>query len=123
MKRITGYLLFCTCCSFLLSSCLKKETYPDEPVIEFKSFQAYDNYNALLVFKFTDGDGDIGLKADENLDLTGSDSTYYYNLYKKTYYKNHLGQFVDTAIYYTQTIQTDSGLITVTSVDTGLIRQ
>lgn len=123
MNRIVKYLCYSAIPAVFLCSCLKKESYPNEPVIEFKSFQPYDAYNALLVFKFTDGDGDIGLKPGENLTLTGADSTYYYNLYIKTYYKNYMGQFVDTAIYYTQTIQTDSGLLTITKVDTGLIRQ
>jgi hypothetical protein len=107
----------------LLCSCLKKESFPPEPIIAFKSFNAYDSYNGQLVFSFTDGDGDIGLKSDENLTLSGPDSIYYYNLYIKVLYKNSQGNFVDTTIYYTETISTDTGLVTVTKVDTGAIRQ
>ncbi|MFL5754572.1 MAG: hypothetical protein ACJ76F_14260 [Bacteroidia bacterium] len=123
MKQLPKYFFFLLLAGLIFPGCLKKESYPNEPVIEFKSFQAYDSYNALLVYKFTDGDGDIGLKADENLTLTGADSTYYYNLYIQVLHKDNTGQFVYSLIPYTQTIQTDSGLVTLTKIDSGLIRQ
>ena len=110
------------------TSCLKKETYPVIPAIEYKSFTALSADKALLVFTFTDGDGDIGLKPTENL----NDSLYYYNLYIQTYYKNYQGIFKDTTIYYQSSYVVhvpkpypnghDSTVYT-TKVDTGLIRQ
>ncbi len=110
-----------------LSACLKKESYPDIPAIEYKSFTAENMDKALLVFKFTDGDGDIGLKPTENL----TDSLYYYNLYIQTYYKNYQGIFKDTTIYYPVTyivhVPTPypghDSTVHTTKVDTGLIRQ
>ncbi|HWY36901.1 MAG TPA: hypothetical protein VNX68_19815 [Nitrosopumilaceae archaeon] len=125
MIRMFKYLCLCFTLSLILSSCLKKETYPDQPVIAYKSFSAYNGDKAQLVFSFTSGNGQIGLKSSENLNLTGPDTIYYYNLYLHVYYKNYLGQFVDTAIYYTQTMPNPSGpgYITVTHIDTGLIKQ
>ena len=96
----------------LLFSCKKpSESYPNEPQIEFKSFAAFDKYNALLIYKFTDGDGDIGLKPEDTLGDFNKNSIYYYNLYIKAYYKNAQGIFKDTLIFDTQTNQIDSGLI------------
>ena len=96
----------------VVHSCRKPaDKYPIEPQIEYKSFVAYDKYNALLTFKFTDGDGDIGLKPEDTLGDFNKNSIYYYNLYIKTYYKNYQGIFTDTLIFDSQTSQIDSGLI------------
>ncbi len=124
MSRLKEYTVALVVLATTLSSCLKKEIYPNEPQITYKSFNAQSIDKALLVFSFTDGDGDIGLKPNENLNVSGSDSIYYYNLYIKTYYKNYQGIFKDTAIYYTQTITLPNGTTsTITKLDTGLIRQ
>jgi hypothetical protein len=65
------------------------------------------------VIKFTDGDGDIGLRSSDTTGPYGKTTPYYYNLYIKTFYKGHDGVFKDTSIYDLQT----------NSIDTGLIRQ
>lgn len=48
------------------SSCLKKDEFPIEPSITFKSFDQYVDAKgkdvATLTLGFTDGDGDIGVK-------------------------------------------------------------
>ncbi len=129
MLRRTSYLFLLSCSALFLASCLKKEVFPDEPVITYQSFTPKSIDQAQLVFSFTDGDGDVGLKQSDNVHLSGPDSIYYYNLYIKTYYKNYQGVFKDTFITYTQTItvfnpqtsQYESKVITV--IDTGLIRQ
>ena len=104
-------LIFSLAASLLFACKKLKETYPVEPEIEFKSFFAYDKYNALVVYKFTDGDGDIGLKPEDTIGDFNKNSIYYYNLYIKTYYKNSQGVFKDTLIFDTQTNKIDSGLI------------
>jgi len=66
-----------------------------------------------MVLKFTDGDGDIGLKSSDTTGSYKKTNPYYYNLYIKTFYKNKDGVFKDTLIYDMNT----------NTIDTGLIRQ
>ena len=98
---------------FLFSCKKSKESYPVEPKLEYKSFVAYDKYRAFMVLKFTDGDGDIGLKTSDTTGVYDKSSQYYYNLYIKVFYKTTDGSFEDTAIYD----------ILTNTVDTGLFRQ
>jgi len=61
-------------------SCLKLETYPNEPEIEYLDFIS-DGNTATISFSFTDGDGNIGLSQNQ-LDAPFDTSSYfYYNLY------------------------------------------
>jgi len=69
---------------FLLSSCLKPEEFPDEPIIEFVSFEAQGD-SGVFVISFTDGDGDIGLEVADTLSPYNDSSFYYYNLYYDYY--------------------------------------
>jgi len=68
-----------------LASCLKKESFPPEPAIEFKSFKTYPD-SARLVLGFTDGDGNLGLNQE---DTTGQFCTvgclYYFNMFCEYY--------------------------------------
>lgn len=57
------------------AACLKVDSLPPEPHIEFKSFEVFANDSASLTFTFTDGDGDIGLTAAD------SEPPYDANLY------------------------------------------
>ena len=50
----------------LLQSCVEKEEYPPEPIIEFVSFttfrtQADIDTMGIITFSYTDGDGDLGV--------------------------------------------------------------
>ena len=59
-------------------SCKKdKNSFPIEPVLEYKSFEAYSKYEAFMVLKFTDGDGDIGLKTSDTTGIYDKSSPYY----------------------------------------------
>lgn len=71
----------------LLSSCFKSENFPPEPVISEPSFTIHGD-SAVLSFRFTDGDGDIGLNDDETESPYDSTSYYYYNLYCDYYEKD-----------------------------------
>jgi len=62
------------------SGCLEREKFPVEPVIEFKSFEQFGD-SASLVFKFTDGDGDIGLDESDRSSPFDTASTFYNNLF------------------------------------------
>jgi len=81
MKLITKIaVVFVLLGTFLLSSCLKPEEFPNEPIIEFISFEAQGD-SGIFVISFTDGDGDIGLEAQDTLEPYNESSYYYYNLY------------------------------------------
>ena len=41
--------------------CLPEVEYPDEPVVDFLSFDVGPAGDAVLSFNVTDGDGDLGL--------------------------------------------------------------
>jgi hypothetical protein len=57
-------------------SCIKKNTYTLTPAIEFSDFIPYTDESADLKILFNDGDGDIGVDAnDTTLSLF---TTYYY---------------------------------------------
>jgi hypothetical protein len=83
---------------FLLSSCMKKEVYPDIPVIAFQDFtlmygsRIYPD-SGLLTISFKDGDGDIGLRTDQKAPPFDTGSIYYYN-YIIDYYEKQNGTFV-----------------------------
>lgn len=77
---LTGILVY-------VSSCIKKETYPAQPKISYKEFQNFQADSGYFTFKFTDGDGDFGLKAEDTSGTFTSSSKYYYNLYIKYLYK------------------------------------
>jgi len=77
-------------------SCQKVESISEIPYIEFKSFELRDTIDILgnpgkigeLIFKFEDGDGDIGLEQPDSI----SPNTTTYNLFF-TLYEKIEGQF------------------------------
>lgn len=76
----------------LLSSCLKVEVYPDEPVITYKSFEVFGD-SAIITISFTDGDGDIGLSTGDTIGNYAPDSYFYFNAYLE-YYEYMNGEWV-----------------------------
>lgn len=82
----------------LLASCMKKEVFPDIPQIAFQSFTLeFDSgmyaRRGFLTISFQDGDGDIGLRSDQNMPPFDTGSLYYYN-YIIDYYEKQNGTFV-----------------------------
>ncbi len=60
----------------VLVSCKKKE-YPKEPILSFKSIaktsmKQNGQDSTVLIFSYTDGDGDIGSDSDDNIFLRDS---------------------------------------------------
>lgn len=108
MRANLNTVLFAAVFLMLISSCIKRTKFPKEPVVEYKSFGILDNQNAVFVFKFTDGDGDIGLRAEDTTGDFSRGSIYYYNLYMKYLYKNASGNFVPFVYFNTQTGQNDT---------------
>ncbi|MBK9418067.1 MAG: hypothetical protein IPN62_12430 [Flavobacteriales bacterium] len=62
------------------TGCLKKEEFPPEPVITFKSLEQFGD-SASLSITFTDGDGDIGLDDGDTQAPFDAGSTFYHNLF------------------------------------------
>ncbi|MBN2729837.1 MAG: hypothetical protein JXR53_11500 [Bacteroidales bacterium] len=75
-------------------SCIEKQTYPDEPIIEYKNFlittnaQGFDQ-TGYFIISFTDGDGDIGLDQGDTNPPYNPGSEYYYNFFITIYEKNN----------------------------------
>lgn len=70
-----------------VTSCFKEDEYPVEPVISEPVFTDMID-SAVLLFHFTDGDGDIGLNDNELSPPYDSTSYYYYNIYIGYYEKD-----------------------------------
>jgi len=73
--KITFFLLILSSVS-----CLKLESYPNEPEIEYLDFIS-DGNTATISFSFTDGDGNIGLSQNQLDPPFDTSSFFYYNLY------------------------------------------
>ena len=82
----------------LMTSCLKKEDLPIIPEIAYESFTLeFDSgmyaRRGYLTISFKDGDGDIGLFADQTQPPFDTGSIYYYN-YHIDYYERQMGKYV-----------------------------
>lgn len=94
MKTLRKILTFLFTALLLLASCEEIKRYPDEPTVEFESFNLYQSQDALgntiysgeLSIRFTDGDGDIGMGQPDS--LANADSLKY-NLFLKLWTKQN----------------------------------
>jgi hypothetical protein len=74
----------------LLFACKKNEEYPVEPIISLKSFYTLRDFSgydttAVIELNFTDGDGDIGLRASDVYPPFDTGSIYYRNFQVEFY--------------------------------------
>jgi len=74
MRKI-GTLLFIFL-ALLVSSCLKVETYPDEPAIQAVRMTVSSD-SAFLQVDFIDGDGNVGLGQEDTSGVFGACDTRY----------------------------------------------
>lgn len=75
-------------------SCRKPKVYPDNPIITFKDFVILKNSQGLdesgkLTISFTDGDGDIGLRAGDTIAPYDTCSIYQFNFFIKIFEKRN----------------------------------
>ena len=91
MKRI-GTIISGSCILLtLILSCQKVEKISEIPYIEFKSFELRDTVDILgnkikigeLIFKFEDGDGDIGSEQPDTLFSTDPGYNLFFTLFEK----------------------------------------
>jgi hypothetical protein len=86
MNVLSKILLIGLILPFLvLTSCIKEEQYPLEPVIEYQGFAVVKDINGndsigMLSLTYTDGDGDIGLYDSDTAE------PYKYNYYLRLFY-------------------------------------
>jgi len=84
-------------------SCRKFEEFPIEPIITYENFLIEYNLETgktergVLMFSYTDGDGDLGLAADELYPPYNQGSKYYYNMIIN-YYEKQNGVFVEVPL-------------------------
>ncbi len=83
---------------FFFTSCMKKETYPDIPQIEFAGWTSiFDTgqfaKKGILAITFKDGNGDIGLNPGDTFPPYNKQGDYYYN-YLIGYFEKQAGEYV-----------------------------
>jgi hypothetical protein len=102
-KYITNILILALITGIAFVSCRKFEDYPDIPAITYDNFIVLLNTETgitergVLVFSYTDGDGDLGLASADTLPPYDKDGDYYYNLVIK-YYEKQNGEFVEVPL-------------------------
>jgi hypothetical protein len=73
-----------------LSACLDKENFSEIPAIRYENAVMNKNDASIdIKISFTDGDGDIGLKQNEDYPPYGPCDQYYYNLFIDPYYMDN----------------------------------
>lgn len=73
--------------TLILSSCLKPEEYPLEPIVTYERFNVM-NDSATLVVSFTDGDGNIGLRQSDTTGDFSPNKYFHHNFFVEYYEKD-----------------------------------
>ena len=103
IRKATKILILLLILGSVVLSCRKFEDFPDIPVITYDNFIVLMNLETgitergVLIFSYTDGDGDLGLDKGDTLVPFDKDGDYYYNLIIK-YYEKQYGVFVEVPI-------------------------
>jgi len=102
-KYRTNILILIFIAAIVFASCRRFEDFPDIPAIKFENFQVLMNTQTgvtergVLIFSYTDGDGDLGLDKSDTLPPFDKDGDYYYNLLIK-YYEKQNGVFIEVPV-------------------------
>jgi len=114
-SRIKLSLILSVVAGLFIISCMRMEEYPDEPVITYMDFEKIFNVTdsvydrGVLKFEFTDGNGDIGLDANDTFPPFKPGTRYYYNLIIDYYeVRNGVETPVDITVYNAVTEQYDT---------------
>ncbi|MFK5857475.1 MAG: hypothetical protein QM503_15200 [Bacteroidota bacterium] len=103
MKYAAKILILLLIVGSVVLSCRKFEDFPDIPAITYSNFVVLMNpqtgitERGVLVFSYTDGNGDLGLSKGDTLPPYDRDSEYYYNLIIK-YFEKQNGTFVEVPL-------------------------
>ncbi len=103
MNNSTKILILMLIVGSVVFSCRKFEEFPDIPVITYDKFIVLMNTQTgitergVLVFSYTDGDGDLGLSSNHTNPPFDKDGEYYYNLIIK-YFEKQNGVFIEVPL-------------------------
>jgi len=103
MNSTTKILILLLIVGSVVFSCRKFEEFPDIPAITYDNFLVLMNTQTgitergVLVFSYTDGDGDLGLASKDTLFPYDKNGDYYYNLILK-YFEKQYGVFVEVPL-------------------------
>lgn len=103
MREPSVFLAVLTCV-LAWAGCLKREDFPDQPRIEYEYTVVSPTPSSpdsigFVRFRFTDGDGDLGLRPGDTLGVFAVDGPYYYNLFVHLFKKEN-GQFVEQELVF-----------------------
>lgn len=96
-NRVIGFLIILITALLTAAGCLKQESYPNTPQIEFVNYiNVFDTgqyaVKGILTISFRDGDGNIGLNSFDTFPPFNKEGEYYYN-YVITYFEKQNGVF------------------------------
>lgn len=100
---LTNILILIFITALLAAACKRFEEFPDIPAITYDNFIVLVNpetgitERGVLVFSYTDGDGDLGLDKGDTLPPYDKDGDYYYNLLIR-YFEKQNGEFVEVPV-------------------------
>lgn len=103
MKLLTKILFLLLLCLTVFWGCRKFEEFPNVPALTNGQFVVLMNPSTgitergVLMFEYTDGDGDLGLSPRDTLPPFDRQSEYYYNLIIK-YFEKQQGVFVEVPL-------------------------
>ncbi len=103
MKYLTKILFLLLTSLVVFWGCRKFEEFPNIPAVTYNNFVVLLNPSTgitergVLVFDYTDGDGDLGLGTRDTLPPYDRNSEYYYNLIIK-YFEKQNGTFVEVPL-------------------------
>jgi hypothetical protein len=91
MKKFVGISIITGVILVIFFSCQDIESISEIPYIEFKSFELRDTIDLLgnpgkigeLIFKFEDGDGDIGIEQHDSLSPDTTNYNLFFTLFEK----------------------------------------
>ncbi len=99
----TKILILILIAGIVFGSCRRFEDFPDIPEITYDNFIVLLNTETgitergVLVFSYTDGNGDLGLSSGDTLPPYDKDGDYYYNLIIRYFEKQH-GEFIEVPL-------------------------
>ncbi len=104
MKRLLFFFGMIAAIIAVSAGCIKKEKYPDTPLISMISYTSVFGTGAyavegIITISYQDGNGDIGLREDEKQSPFDTGSPYYYNLVI-SYYEKQKGVFTRIEPYF-----------------------
>ena len=103
IRNVAKILILILIIGISVLSCRKFEDFPDIPAITYDNFIVLMNQETgitergVIVFSYTDGDGDLGLSKRDTLFPYDQAGDYYYNLIIR-YFEKQYGVFVEVPI-------------------------